>query len=287
MAKSPNIAVITNISPNHLDIHKSYAEYIDAKKNIFQYQHPEDKLIINYDNAVTKKFIEEAKSEVVYFSRKNNINYGAMMDGTELIFKNKDGNITKIIDSSLIPLKGVHNIENILAVIAAVYGIANESKIKNAICEFKGIEHRIEFVREINNVSFYNDSIGSSPSRTIASIKTFDEKVILIAGGYDKKISYESMGEIIKNNVSQLFLIGQTAKLIEQSYLGELKKHNLEQKVPITYCSSLEEAILNSFKAAKRNDTILLSPASASFDMFKNFEERGNEFKRIVNNLEI
>ena len=280
MRKSPNISVITNVSPNHMDYHKSMEEYINAKKNIFLHQEYQDRVVLNYDNETTRNFDKEAKGSVSFFSRRTKIESGAYtMDGK--IFYKSNGEEKEIIDVNEILLPGKHNVENYMAAICAVMDYTSKKEIKSVVSSFKGVEHRNEQVREINGIKFYNDSIGTSPSRTIATLNSFDKKVILIAGGYDKKLSYEMLGDIIVEKVKTLILIGQTSKKIKES----LKKARGSEDVDVIKCKNLKEAVLKAFLCASEGDVVLLSPASASFDMFKNFEERGKIFKQTVKNL--
>ncbi|HEY9061776.1 MAG TPA: UDP-N-acetylmuramoyl-L-alanine--D-glutamate ligase [Pseudobacteroides sp.] len=284
MKRSPNIAVITNISPNHLDVHKSMEEYVEAKKNILNFQDSTDKLIINFDNEITKSLSSEAKGEVVYFSRVNELDNGALMKDDNLVYR-KNGIDTIIVSAHEIVIPGVHNVENYLAAIAAVIDDVKPSVMKRVATTFKGVEHRIELVREIEGVKFYNDSIASSPTRTIAGLNSFKQKVILIAGGYDKKIPYDCLGEIIADKVKGLVLIGQTGKKIDKALKDEIERTGKGSDIPVVYCETLEDAVNSASKQAKTGDIVILSPASASFDMFKNFAERGEMFKEIVNGL--
>lgn len=284
MTKSPQVAVITNISPNHLDVHKSMDEYVSAKKNIFKYQSNEDKLILNYDNDITREFINEAEGKVVLFSRTNKVDNGAMLKDDTLIYKDSSGE-TEIVKAQDIVIPGVHNIENYLAAIAAVMDFVDKDTIKKVATTFKGVEHRIELIREINGIKFYNDSIASSPTRTIAGLNSFKDKVILIAGGYDKKIPYDVMGEVIAEKVKYLILIGQTGPKIEKALKDEVERSGKGSDIPVYNCSSLEEALEKAYSLASSGDIITMSPASASFDMFKNFEDRGNRFKELVNSI--
>ncbi len=282
MQVSPHISVITNISPNHLDIHKSYEEYIEAKKNIFKYQTEKDILVINYDNEITKKFAPEAKGKVIYFSRKEKLDDGIICDnGIVKLCENKLRR--HILNTKDILLRGEHNHENICAAIAATKTLVEPEIQAEAIRKFKGVEHRLEFVRELNGVKWYNDSIGTSPSRTIAGLKSFDEKIVLIAGGYDKHLDYTPIAKPIVENVSKLILMGATAKKIEEAVSNELKEQHKE--MDIYYCDTLKETIDKAYEIATPDEIVLFSPASASFDMFKNFEERGNLFKKLVNEI--
>lgn len=285
MKSSPQIAVVTNLAPNHLDIHKSMEEYVDAKKQIFIHGGKTSKLIINFDNDITKGFQWEAPGEVVFFSRQNPLHEGVSLKGNMLTYT-KDGMDYPIIRREDIFIPGDHNIENYLAAIGAVYDFVSVDTIKKVATSFKGVTHRIEPVRELHGIRFYNDSIGSSPSRTIASLKAFGQKVILIAGGYDKKIPYDPMGEIIADKVKVLVLVGATGPKIENAYMEEMNRRGTGEIIPILRASTLPEAVKIAYDASVQGDIVILSPASASFDMFKNFEERGNRFKEIVMSLE-
>ena len=279
---SPDIAVVTNITPNHLDIHKSYEEYIQSKANIFKYQDENDLLILNYDNEITKEFSKVAKSRVIYFSSKEKLDNGLILDN-QIIKQCSNGLRRHLINTKNIKLRGVHNSENICAAIAATSKIASvESQIR-AVSNFSGVNHRLEFIKEINGVKWYNDSIASSPTRTIAGLNSFDEDIILIAGGYDKHLDYKPLAQPIINKVCKLILLGQTSNKIYQEVTQLLNVDN--KNLDIFKTTSLEEAISKAKEVSKKGDVVLFSPASASFDMFKNFEERGNKFKDLVNKL--
>jgi UDP-N-acetylmuramoylalanine--D-glutamate ligase len=284
MKKSPDIAVVTNVSPNHLDMHKSFEEYIEAKKNIFRYQTDAGRVVLNYDNLLTSQFSSQASGKVLYFSRANNLKEGAqLIDGT-LVYK-KDGKVTKLVEADEIVIPGVHNIENYLAASAAVFDYVKPDTIRKVAMSFKGVEHRIELVREYNGVKFYNSSIDSSPSRTMAALNTFNQKVILIAGGKDKGIPYDAIGKPIAEKVKCLILIGATADKIKQALDDAVTATGEEADIPVIRCSTYKEVVSKAYDNAQEGDIVLLSPASTSFDMFNNFEERGNVFKDLVNGL--
>ena len=283
MEISPDISVITNISPNHLDKHKDYEEYIEAKKTIFKFQDNDGRIVLNYDNDITRNCSNEADGKVVFFSSKEKLEDGVIYDnGT--IKECQDGVRRHIIDTNEIHLRGVHNYENICAAIAATSGLVDtETQIK-AIKNFKGVEHRLEFVRELDGVKWYNDSIGTSPSRTIAGLNSFQEKIVLIAGGYDKNLDYGPLAKPILEKVSKLVLMGRTSTKIYNAVINELAK-DPDVVYPIYRVSTLEQAVERARKIANPGEIILFSPASASFDMFKNFAERGEKFKECVNEL--
>ena len=279
---SPNIAVITNIEPNHLDIHKSYEEYIDCKENIFRYQTEKDILVTNFNNEITKKLSKKAPGKVIYFTSKSKLENGYFYEDG-IIKKSEDGLRHHIIQTKDIPLKGVHNYENICTALAATESLVDIDTQREVIENFKGVEHRLEFVRELNGVKWYNDSIGTSPSRTIAGLNSFEEEIVLIAGGYDKHLDYTPIAEPIIKNVSQLVLMGATAPKIYDAVTKELEAQG--KSMPIHMCDSLIEAIQTAQKVAKKDQVVLFSPASASFDLFKNFAERGDKFKELVKQL--
>ncbi len=283
MEISPDISVITNISPNHLDKHSSYEEYIDAKKTIFEYQDKDCKLVLNYDNEITRELAKEAPAKVEFFSRKEKLEDGVIYDkGT--IKECEEGVRKHILDVENVHLKGAHNYENICAAIAATSDLVDCQTQAKAICEFKGVEHRLEFVRELDGVKWYNDSIGTSPTRTIAGLNSFKEKIVLIAGGYDKNLDYTPIAKPILNKVSKLVLFGATATKIYNAVTNEIV--NTDIVFPVYLCKSLNQCVERARKIAKKGEVVLFSPASASFDMFKNFEERGEKFKEYVNELD-
>lgn len=281
LKKSPDIAVITNVSPNHLDIHKDYNEYINAKRNIYLYQNSNDLVVLNYDNDITREFADTAKGKVRFFSVNTRLDDGVILD--QNIIKTSSGKIrTQIIDIKDILLLGRHNIENACTAIATVQDLVSVESIIKVLKTFKGVEHRCEFVREINGAKWYNDSIGSSPTRTIAGLISFPSKVILIAGGYDKHLDYTELGKYIVDRAKAVILLGQTKEKIKTAVEEELGKRFGDNNLPIRECFSLEEAVNEAYKLAKDGDLVFFSPASASFDMFKNFEERGNKYKELV-----
>jgi len=282
MKKSPDIALVTNVTPNHLDIHKSYEEYIEAKANVFLNQDENGKLVLNYDNEITKNFSKRAKGTVEFFSSKEKLENGVIFD-EGVVKVVEDGLRRHILKLKDTHLRGIHNAENMCAAIAATKGLVEiEDQIK-AITNFEGVKHRIEFVREIDGVKWYNDSIASSPTRTIAGLKSFEEEIVLIAGGYDKNLDYEPIAKPILEKVKTLILIGQTSAKI----FGVVKQEqeNQNKEIDIYKAKTLEEAVEKAKENAKANQVVLFSPASASFDMFKNFEERGDKFKELVKKI--
>ncbi|MDR3922852.1 MAG: UDP-N-acetylmuramoyl-L-alanine--D-glutamate ligase, partial [Clostridia bacterium] len=278
MRKSPEIAVITNISPNHLDMHKDYKEYIDAKKNIMLYQNEGDTLIVNADNQVTADIGKSANGAVKYFSRNGMAD--VYLDGNII----KRG-IVEILNIKDIKIPGMHNVENYMAAIAAVSGLVSKDVIVNVAKTFGGVEHRIELVRTLDGVKYYNSSIDSSPNRTINTLRVFPNKVIIIAGGKDKGIPYDEIGPALAEHVKVLILIGATSDKIQEALDAEINKTGNGKDIEVIRATSYEDAVNTARSKAHDGDVVLLSPASTSFDMFRNFEERGNLFKKIVNEL--
>ena len=282
MEISPSISVITNISPNHLNVHSSYEEYIDAKKNIFKYQDKDGIIVLNYDNAITKAAAKEANGKVVFFSSKTKLEDGIILDG-DIIKECKDKLRRHILSTNTVALRGVHNYENICASIAATSSLVKVEDAVKAVKDFKGVQHRLEFIREIDGVKWYNDSIGTSPTRTIAGLHSFDERIVLIAGGYDKHLDYTPIAKPILEKVDSLILIGDTAPKIFDAVKEEAEKQGKDIKIYM--CDEFKNTVLVAKKVAKPGQIVLFSPASASFDLFRNFEERGNKFKELVNNI--
>ena len=275
MNVSPNIAVVTNIAENHLDIHKDCNEYRDAKKNIFKYQDNNSILVVNADNDIVNKFV--SKGETRYFSRSKKTNY-FYTDGVDIFYKDK-----KILNKYDIKLRGIHNLENICSALTAIIDLIDLDKSISAIKEFNGVEHRLEFVREIDGVKWYNDSVSSSPTRTIAGLNSYDEDIVLIAGGYDKHLDYTPLAKPILDKVSKLILLGDTKEKIYNAVTNLNKE--IGKDIEIYKCDSLEEVVNTAKKVSKSGEVVLFSPASASFDMFKNFADRGIKFKDLVMKL--
>ena len=276
MTHSSHIAVVTNLAPNHLDMHKDMAEYVEAKTHIYKYQGKEDTLILNLDNDITNKF--RAKGKTRWFSRLGKTDNGICMDGHFIV---RDG--VKVLNVNDIVIPGVHNIENYMAAILAVEGLVDDETIRKVGRTFGGVEHRIELVRIKDGVRFYNDSIASSPSRTIAGLKSFSEKVCLIAGGYDKHIPYDVLGPYICRHTKRVYLNGATGPQIRAAV------ENCADYTPgnpvLIDCADFTDAVRKAATDAVSGDIVLMSPASAAFDQFKNFMVRGNYFKSLVKEL--
>ncbi len=280
MTRSPHIAVITNLAPNHLDVHRNFAEYIAAKENIFTHQMTKDIAVFNADNTITAEEACRALGRTRLFSRKQEVKDGVFLRGEAIIARSR-GQERQIMTTNHIKLPGVHNVENYLAAISVVDGMVPDEIIQDFAGTFQGVEHRIELIRTRKGVRWYNDSIASSPSRTIAGLNSFHQKVILIAGGKDKGISYESLGPVINERVKLLLLCGATAGVIRQSVEQAANYNGLE----ILDVEDYQEAVSLADSHSREGDVVILSPASTSFDRFANFMDRGKTFKNIVNQL--
>lgn len=282
MRKSPDIAVVTNVAPNHLDVHKDMDEYVEAKKNIIMHQNAFSRTVLNKDNEITNGFKPYVRGQSLSFSMETHLKNGAWLDSNGMIHMSYRGIDAPIMHRDEIAIIGDHNVANYLAAISAVWGYVGIDSIKKVAHEFTGVEHRIEPVRTVNGVKYYNDSIASSPTRTIAGLKAFNQKVWLIAGGYDKHIPYEPMVPYVLQKVEKLLLCGATAEKIETAVRND---QNYTGAPEIIRVKDIAEAVDYAHKNAKEGDIVTLSPASASFDCFPNFVARGNYFKDLVNKL--
>ena len=278
MTQEIDVAICTNLAPNHLDMHKDMEEYIDANKKIFLYQCPNGILVLNRENEITYGFKKEAKGVVREFSSKRKITDGAYYKDGILYIEDKE-----VCKKEDIIIKGMHNVENYLAAFIATKDDVSIDIMKKVAETFTGVEHRCEFIREIDGVKYYNDSIASSPTRTLAGLKAFDEKVIVIAGGYDKHIPFEPLAYEGYPYIKELILMGATKNEIKKVFDKLEKEKGI--KINIKMAETLEEAVKLAKEKAKAGDIITLSPSCASFDMYPNFMVRGNKFKDIVKNL--
>ena len=272
----PYISAILNITPDHLDRHESMDEYIELKKRVFINQDENDYMILNLDDEITAGFSTEVRGKKVFFSRLKEVENGAFVREDKIIFKN-DGREETVCSLKDLKLIGVHNIENTLASVAisGICGISGKI-MRDVISEFKGIKHRMELVREIRGIRFINDSKGTNVGATVKSLQSFNEPIILIAGGKDKGSDYLPLKGLIEERVKFLILIGDAKKKIAKNLNGF--KNRIE-------ADTLENAVKEGYKRAKSGDIVLLSPACASFDMFRDYEDRGEQFEEIVNRL--
>lgn len=283
MRQSPDVAVITNIAPNHLDVHSGMEEYIQAKCNILDHQTAFSRAVLNSDNEETIGLLGHVRGRVSTFSRLHPVTLGAYLDGDRVLCYSDGRRSVKIIPASRIKIPGEHNIENYLAAISAVWGDVSVDSICRVARHFGGVEHRIEFVRELDGVRYYNDSIASNPTRVIAGLRSFNKRIIIIAGGYDKKIPFEPLAGPVNEFVKVLILMGDTASKIEKAVTDTPLYDS--SKLKILHAGSMSEAVALARENAEPGDIVSLSPACASFDMYPNFEARGRDYKSIVSAL--
>lgn len=285
LQRSPSIAALLNISPNHLDRHPTMEDYIRAKMEIFRYQSSTDQGILNADDPILLARYAEIPSQLTWFSLKNSLEQGVYLEGQTLISA-KEGRKERVCNLEDIPLLGKHNAANVAAAIAIArsWGVP-ESTMSAVIRNFKPVPHRLEFVTSKDGIRFYNDSIATSPQATLAALEAFTEPIILIAGGYDKHIPFDQLGRVIAKRVKETILIGKSAPLIAKAIEEGIQEIGQRPLPGITFCPDLSTAVITAWEKAVAGDIILLSPACASYDQFRNFEERGNLFKKVVNNL--
>ena len=276
MHRSAHRAVVTNLAPNHLDVHRDMQEYVDAKKHIFAYQSANELLVLNADNAITAGFTGNGVTRC--FARVGKTENGICMAGDMIC---RDG--VPVLDKKDILIPGEHNVENYMAAILAVEGIVEDGIIRQVAKTFGGVEHRIELVRVKDGVRYYNDSIASSPSRTIAGLNSFSKKVLLIAGGYDKQIPFDVMGPVVCDRVKTVYLNGATAQKIRAAIEAAPNYHPGCPR--LVDCADFTDAVKKAAADAQSGDVVLMSPACAAFDQFKNFAQRGKYFKEMVNAL--
>lgn len=284
MRTSPDVAVVTNLAPNHLDIHKDMNEYIDSKRNIVLHQNAFSRTVLNLDNEISNSFSDDVRGNLFKFSRREKVVNGAYLNEKNEIVLAINGKKTVVMNKDDIKIPGFHNVENYLAAISAVWGDVSAESIVKVAREFGGVAHRNEFVRELNGVKYYNDSIASSPTRTaLGTLSLYDEKIIVILGGYDKHLDYTELGELIVKKVKTAIIMGATGPKIEKA-IREAAEYS-EGNPVIIKVENMEQAVKAAHENAVSGDKVSMSPASASFDLYKNFEERGEHFKSLVNAL--
>ena len=283
MRESPDVAVITNIAPNHLDVHGTMEEYIESKVNIIAHQTAFSRTVLNLDNEITNGLSSKVRGKLVKFSRHSVPERGAYLNENNVLCYKENGEVTEVVKAEDIRIPGMPNVENYLTAISAVWGEVKPETIVKVAKDFGGVEHRIEFVRELDGVKWYNDSIATSPTRVLAGLNSFNQKLIVIAGGYDKKIPFEPMAETVNEKVKALILMGLTAPKIEKA-ITEAANYNPEN-IKIYHADSMENAVEIAKEISTNGDIVTLSPACASFDLYPNFEVRGNHYKRLVEAL--
>ncbi|MGI5977433.1 MAG: UDP-N-acetylmuramoyl-L-alanine--D-glutamate ligase [Candidatus Limivicinus sp.] len=282
MECKPDISVITNISPNHLDKHRDYQDYIDAKRSVYLNQDGNDRLVLNFDDEHSDYFKSTARSQISYFSDRAQIKHGVMLkDG--VICRADGDKLTEIMRADEIKLPGEHNVLNYMAAFAAVEGLVSDADCRELAMSFSGVEHRLEEVRVLRGVTYINDSIGTSPTRTAAGLHAMKRRPIVIAGGYDKHIPFDGLGDELCLHAKRVFLTGDTAQKIKDAI--ENSKYYGESGLHAEIIDDFEEAVHAASDAAAEGDIVLFSPACAAFDRFKNFAERGKFFKKIIMEL--
>ncbi len=282
MSCRPDVAVVTNISPNHLDKHKDYQDYIDAKMSIFASQRARERLVLNLEDGHSAYYAAAARSSIAYFSDKSRVENGAFcLDGA--IYRVKDGAARRIMDKSEIRLPGEHNVQNYLAAFSATEGLVPDEICRSVAQSFAGVEHRLEQVREIKGVLFINDSIASSPTRTAAGLRAMKRKPVIIVGGYDKHIAFDGLGDDLCRYAKRVFITGATAEKIRAA----IKASSLypDSGLRFEMIDGFDAAVRAAAACAEEGDVVLLSPACASFDAFPNFAARGDHFKKLVMEL--
>lgn len=276
MRESPDIAVITNLTPNHLNVHKNMQNYVAAKENIIMHQDAFSKVVLNQKDEYTHYFSQIARGRITTFG----LNQAMAHVKEGVLYNSKNQAIVPVNE---IRLRGAHNIENYLAAIAATEDFVEPEDAATVAKEFNGVEHRIEFCEEINGVKFFNDSIATTPHRTITGLSVFKEPIVLIAGGSDKGLPFDELGDELAKRIKCAVLMGATANSIKHA-ITKSKNFN-KNKTKIELVTTMKDAVEIATKNAKEGDVVLLSPACASFDMFNNFEERGKAFKFEVQNI--
>ncbi len=278
----PDTAVITNITPNHLDKHKNFEDYVEAKKNIFLNQDNKGRLVLNRDDDICRPFSDETNAELYWFSLSEKVSKGYWFDGHS-IFRSDGSEQKSVLARENITIPGLHNIANYMTALCAVDGLVSEETIRKVARDFRGVEHRLETVRVLRGVTFINDSIASSPTRTVAGLKALPVKPIVILGGYDKKLDFAPLGDGVCQYAKAAFLTGATAEKILEAIKGSSFYAKYRPEVFLE--KDFDSNFRNACEYASSGDTVILSPACASFDRFKNFEDRGNHFKKLVMEL--
>lgn len=269
----PNVAVLLNITPDHLDRYDSFQDYAQAKLNILRNQKSSDFAVLNFDDEILRRSNQSIRSLTFWFSTKSEVTQGTFLEGNRFVFRSgaKKETVTSI---GGIQLPGRHNLENVSAAITAARLVnAPSTKIAEALRQFKGVEHRLELAGEINGVKFYNDSKATNTDATIKALESFDGGIVLILGGRDKGSDFTVLSSLIRERVRFLILLGEASEKIRRQLNGT---------APIVQATTLQQATQIAFERARPSDVVLLAPACASFDMFQNYEHRGRVFKEAV-----
>ena len=275
----PEIAVVLNITPDHLDRHHTMEAYIAAKARIFENQAPSDSAILNADDAETAKLGGRTKAKVLWFSRNKEVEEGAFVRGGKIFYRDRDNEEQEIMAVADVPLKGAHNVENVLAAVCVGRIVGCEpGRIRKAVQDFKAVEHRLEFVASVGGVDFYNDSKATNVDATIKALESFPANIHIILGGKDKGSDYSVLNPLLKERVKRVYTIGAAAKKIEEQISGA---------ADIFHADTIENAVKQASQHAVAGDIVLLAPACASFDQFTSYEHRGKVFKDLVNQLAV
>jgi len=272
----PKVAVVLNVTPDHLDRHRTFETYVDAKARIFENQHADDFAVLNADDPVCVELSDRTRAQVFWFSRKKEVQQGASLRDGRILFRDSSGQ-QEIMVASEIPLKGAHNLENTLAAICAgaLMKCAPE-RIRAAVRNFKAVEHRLEYVATIRGVEYYNDSKATNVDATIKALESFPANIHLILGGKDKGSDYTVLNDLLRQRVKRVYTIGAAADKIESQ---------VREAAEIVHAESLDSAVQRASASAQPGDIVLLAPACASFDQFRNYEHRGKVFKELVQRL--
>ncbi|MFZ3069988.1 MAG: UDP-N-acetylmuramoyl-L-alanine--D-glutamate ligase [Anaerolineaceae bacterium] len=284
MTRSPQVAAILNITPNHLDRHANMQAYTAAKANILFHQHPGDVAILNRDDSGSWGLVDQLRSDLISFGfHKSASNINGTYIEKDSIWLQIGRDQLKMLPVEWVSLRGHHNIDNVLAACAIAAGASLAlPAIQTAVEEFTGVPHRLEFVRTYKGADWYNDSIATAPERTIAAIESFDERLILLLGGRDKNLPWDKLASLARQRVSHVILFGEAADLIDKA-IGPAQKG--QTLISVTRCVTLQEAVQAAADLAQERDVVLLSPGGTSFDAFKDFEERGESYRKWVNEL--
>jgi UDP-N-acetylmuramoylalanine--D-glutamate ligase len=283
--RSPHIAALLNLSPNHLDRHESMDDYVAAKTNIVKFQGPGDHAILNADQSLTREVARLCRGQVALFSHDEQVDAGAFLDRESVVVRWK-GETRTVCDVSEIRLLGPHNVDNVLAACAITAAArADIGAMRTAVTSFGGVEHRLQPVAQIGGARYYDDSIATSPQRTIAALNSFANPIILLAGGREKHLPLEELAQLILARAKALVLFGEAAPLLEQAVL-DANPADRGRRLPIYHSADMREAVLAAARLTEEGDVVLLSPACTSFDMYKDFAERGAHFQSLVRELE-
>jgi UDP-N-acetylmuramoylalanine--D-glutamate ligase len=273
----PKVAVILNITPDHLDRHRTFQTYVDAKARIFENQQPEDFAVLNHDDATCRTLGDRTRAQVFWFSRKQEVQQGAWVRDGQILFRDASGQ-REVMLVSEIPLKGDHNVENVLAgICAGALMDCEPAKIRKAVHEFKAVEHRLEYVATVKGVEYFNDSKATNVDATIKALESFPRNIHLILGGKDKGSDYTVLNDLLRERVKRVYTIGAAAEKIESHIKGAAE---------IVHAETLDNAIRRAAAVAQPGDIVLLAPACASFDQFQSYNHRGRVFKEVVHSLE-